>query len=84
MIIQLDIVAKLLSKNGINLVVSDEVVDWLAEEGYDPQLGARPVKRLIQRGIVNNISREIIAGNISVNATLKIDMVDGEIKFETA
>lgn len=82
--IQLDIVAKLLSKNGINLVVSDEVVDWLAEEGYDPQLGARPVKRLIQRDIVNNISREIIAGNISVNATLKIDMVDGEIKFETA
>ena len=82
--IQLDIVAKLLSKNGINLVVSDEVVDWLAKEGYDPQLGARPVKRLIQRDIVNNISREIIAGNISVNATLKIDMVDGEIKFETA
>lgn len=82
--IQLDIVAKLLSKNGINLVVSDEVVDWLAEEGYDPQLGARPVKRLIQRDIVNNISREIIAGNISVNTTLKIDMVDGEIKFETA
>ena len=82
--IQLDIVAKLLSKNGINLVVSDEVVDWLAKEGYDPQFGAPPVKVLIQCVIVNHISREIIAGNISVNATLKIDMVDGEIKFETA
>jgi ATP-dependent Clp protease ATP-binding subunit ClpB len=81
--IQLDIVAKLLSKNGINLVVSDRVVGWLAEQGYDPQLGARPVKRLIQRDIINNLSREIIAGSVSLNSTVKVDLVDGGILFKT-
>ena len=81
--IQLNIVAALLSRNGITIAVSEEAIDWLAEQGYDPQLGARPVKRLIQKDIVNNLSKEIIAGNLLLNSKVKVELVKGEIKFST-
>ena len=51
-----------MSDINLKLVVKDDAIDWLTEKGYDPQLGARPVKRLIQKEIVNELSKEIIGG----------------------
>jgi len=72
--IQISIVEKMVAKSGIKLKVTDEAVEWLAEKGFDPQLGARPVKRLIQREIINNLSKEIIAGNLTPNSTVVVGL----------
>jgi ATP-dependent Clp protease ATP-binding subunit ClpB len=75
--IQLDHIARLLDEYKLKMNVSDEAIEWLAERGYDPQLGARPVKRLIQKDIVNELSKEIIAGKISKEDNIIVD-ADGE------
>jgi ATP-dependent Clp protease ATP-binding subunit ClpB len=54
-------------------------INWLAEKGFDPQPGARHVKRLIQKEIVNSLSKEIISGKITKNDTIVVDIVKGEI-----
>ena len=75
-------VSKLVEKNGITLSVTDKAISWLAEQGYDPQLGARPVKRLIQKEIVNNLSKELIAGNLPMDSHVVVDYKEGKIVFE--
>ncbi|HEX7494523.1 MAG TPA: hypothetical protein VF346_09895, partial [Bacteroidales bacterium] len=62
-------------------VVKDSAIDWLTEKGYDPQLGARPVKRLIQKEIVNELSKEIIEGKISKEGIIEIDTRGGHLSF---
>ena len=79
--IQLRNLARTLESQGIRLEAGDDAVEWLAEHGYDPQLGARPVKRLIQKEVVNRLSREIIAGNVSKDDTVYISVKDGAINF---
>jgi len=66
----------------LKLVVRDEAIDWLAEKGYDPQLGARPVKRLIQKEIVNELSKEIIGGKVSKEETIIVDVENGHLSFK--
>lgn len=80
--IQIDIVNRLLQKNGMNIALTDTALDWIAKYGYDPQLGARPVKRLIQREIVNRLSKELIAGNITANASITVDVANDRLIFE--
>jgi len=63
-------------------VVRDEAIDWLSEKGYDPQLGARPVKRLIQKEIVNELSKEIIGGKVSKEETIIVDVENGHLSFK--
>ena len=75
-------VSKLVEKNGITLSVTDKAISWLAEQGYDPQLGARPVKRLIQKEIVNNLSKELIAGHLPMDSHVVVDYKEGKIVFE--
>ena len=75
-------VSKLVEKNGITLSVTDKAINWLAEQGYDPQLGARPVKRLIQKEIVNNLSKELIAGHLPMDSNVVVDYKEGKIVFE--
>ncbi len=77
--IQLRDLKKLLAKNGIQLEFSDYALDYLAEQGYDPQFGARPLKRLIQKEIVNLLSRKIIAGEIDKSKPLLLDVFDGVV-----
>lgn len=79
--IQLNGVTKLLKSYNLGLEISDEAVDWLAEKGYDPQSGARPVKRLIQKEIINELSKEIIAGNIQKDSVVKISVENGLLKI---
>jgi ATP-dependent Clp protease ATP-binding subunit ClpB len=79
--IQLDGVRKILKNNSFNMEVSESAVKWLADHGYDPQLGARPVKRLIQKEVVNELSREIISGKIRKDSIVRIDVKNGNLVF---
>jgi len=82
-VIQLNNVRKVLENNNFKLDVSDEAIDWLARYGYDPQLGARPVKRLIQKEIINELSKEIISGKIQKESTVKIDVDKDGLVFSS-
>lgn len=82
--IQLANLSETLKSQNISLDVSEDAVEWLAENGFDPQLGARPVKRLIQKEVVNNLSREIIAGNIARGDKVYMDVKNGTPVFRKA
>ena len=71
--LQIGSVAKMLAQNGVKLDVSEAAVDWLAQEGFDPMFGARPVKRTLQRNLVNELSRRILAGQIDSDSEIQID-----------
>jgi ATP-dependent Clp protease ATP-binding subunit ClpC len=73
-----DVVSGLLEK-GISLEVTDQAKDWLAEKGYDPKFGARPLRRTIQDYIEDRLSDSVLAGEFSPGDTAVIDLVDGEI-----
>ncbi len=75
-------IEKMLGQNGVKLVVTDKAVDFIAKEGYDPQFGARPVKRIIQRYLLNQLSKELIAQNIDKEKPIIIDMAGDELKFK--
>lgn len=79
--IQLNGLQKLVAENGIQIRFSDYLIDFLIEQGYDPQLGARPLKRLIQKQLVNTLSKKILSGEIDRNKSVLIDVFDGVIVF---
>jgi ATP-dependent Clp protease ATP-binding subunit ClpB len=66
---------------GIRLEASDEVLDYLGDLGYDPQFGARPLKRVLQTRILNELSKEILAGNIRKDAVVEAVLMDDKIHF---
>jgi ATP-dependent Clp protease ATP-binding subunit ClpB len=79
--IQLNNLKKLVLPNGIDLRFSDYAVDYLAENGFDIQFGARPLKRLIQKEIVNQLSKKILAGDIDRSHPVLVDVFDGVVVF---
>ena len=79
--IQLDDLKKRVAENGINLEFSDYLIDYLLQNGYDPTFGARPLKRLIQKSIVNELSKKILMGNIDKTKTILVDVFDGIVVF---
>jgi len=79
--IQMRLVEKILQNHNMKLKITDDAVDWLAERGFDPQSGARPVKRLIQREIINELSKEIISGKIKRETEIVIDAEDDRLVF---
>jgi len=81
--IQLDNVRKTLENSNLKLEVSEATIDWLAKHGYDPQSGARPVKRLIQKEIINELSKEIISGKIMKENTVAVDVEKDRLVFST-
>jgi ATP-dependent Clp protease ATP-binding subunit ClpB len=80
--LQLDSIGQMLSQNGVSLTVSDSAIEWLAQDGFDPLFGARPVKRSLQRNLINELSRRILAGQIDRNSTIKIDADDTGLVFK--
>jgi len=70
-----------LAEMGITIEASTEALDWLAQLGYDPQFGARPLKRVIQKKILNELSKEILAGKIDKDSRIKLDMFDNKFVF---
>ena len=79
--IQLDNLKELVAKSGIQLEFSDYALDYLAENGYDPQFGARPLKRLIQKQIINQLSKRILGGDIDKIKPVLVDVFDGVVVF---
>ena len=79
--LQLDAVIKMVAKEGILINATDEAVDYLAEKGFDPQFGARPVKRIIQKEVLNRLSKEILSGSIHKDSSIVLDASDGKLVF---
>jgi ATP-dependent Clp protease ATP-binding subunit ClpB len=79
--IQFKGVQHLLEEQGFHIEATDEAIDWLAQLGYDPQFGARPVKRIFQRKVLNELSKQILSGTISNEKTIILDMIDNKMFF---
>ena len=79
--LQISQVHAMLSANGIDLRVTDDAIDYIAQEGFDPQFGARPVKRALQRLVLNELSKAIIAGKINHTQPVIVELQNGELKF---
>src|SRR5699024_7408794 len=79
--LQLNDVQKMLHKQGITINASKQAIDFLAQRGYDPQYGARPVKRTIQKEVLNGLSKELLAGKISKDAVILLDSFNDHIVF---
>ena len=78
---QLKSVTKMLAQQGIVMDATPEAIAYLSEKGYDPQFGARPVKRVIQREVLNELSKEILSGKITADSIILIDAFDGKLVF---
>ncbi len=77
-------VQQTLEEMGIQLEASDEALDWLAQLGYDPQFGARPLKRVIQKRILNELSKDILAGKVDKDSKIKLDVFENQFVFLNA
>ena len=80
--LQIEGVHKMLMQSGIDLRITDDAIDYIAHEGYDPQFGARPVKRALQRLVLNELSKAIIAGKVDHQKPVIVTLRDGELQFE--
>ena len=80
--LQLQGINKILEENGIKMNISDYAVDYIATRGYDPLFGARPVKRVLQRELINELSKEIIAGKITADSTVVVDYFGEKLVFK--
>jgi ATP-dependent Clp protease ATP-binding subunit ClpB len=80
--IQFKQIQQRLTDAGISLEATDEVLDFLGEQGFDPQFGARPLKRVLQRLILNELSKEILSGKVSKDTVVEAVLEDGVVRFE--
>ncbi|MDH6354378.1 ATP-dependent Clp protease ATP-binding subunit ClpA [Dysgonomonas sp. PH5-45] len=79
--IQLNSIVSMLEKNGVKLLFTDAAVNQIAEAGFDPEFGARPVKRVIQRQVLDTLSKKILAGTVNHSHPITIDSENGELVF---
>ena len=79
--LQFNAIKENLAKNGIDLAISKEAISWIAETGFDPQFGARPIKRVIQRSILNELSKKILSNAIDKSKIISIEVKNNEIVF---
>ena len=82
--IQLKQLQNRLAENHLKITASDEAIDWLAQLGYDPQYGARPVKRVMQKKVLNELSKQLLAGTVDAAETIVIDVFENDIVFRKA
>ncbi len=81
--LQLTGLQKIAAKNNVELSYSNDLVDFIADLGYDPQFGARPIKRVIQRKVLNQLSKEILAGKIGAGDRSVVDVFENQVVFRT-
>ena len=79
--IQFDGVVGKLKEENIRLSATDEAIQWLAKTGFDPAFGARPIKRLIQKKVLNELSKELLAGKIERDSEIVMDVFDDNVVF---
>ncbi len=82
--LQFNGIAKMLEENDIQLSATPEAIDWLAQLGYDPQFGARPVKRVMQKRVLNELSKQILAGKVQKDAKIVLDVFNNDFVFRNA
>ncbi len=80
--LQVDNVKKMLNQNGLSLNISDSAIDFLAQEGYDPDFGARPVKRAIQHLLLDDLSKALLAGRLDRERPIKVDVKEGKLSID--
>ena len=74
-------VAKMLEENNIHITATPDAIEWLAQLGFDPQYGARPVKRVMQKRVLNELSKQILAGKVQKDAQIVLDLFNNEFVF---
>ena len=79
--LQLKSITKMIAKQGITFDATPQAVSYLAEKGYNPEYGARPVKRVIQKDVLNQLSKEILAGKVTTDSIILLDEFDGQLVF---
>jgi ATP-dependent Clp protease ATP-binding subunit ClpB len=70
-----------LAEQNLKISATEEALDWLAQLGYDPQFGARPVKRVMQKQILNELSKQLLAGKVNKDNEIILDMFDNQLVF---
>jgi ATP-dependent Clp protease ATP-binding subunit ClpB len=75
---------RMLEEQSIHITATDDALDWLAQLGYDPQFGARPLKRVVQKKVMNELSKQILAGTIHKDSHIILDMFDNQFVFRNA
>ncbi|MFH1296023.1 MAG: type VI secretion system ATPase TssH, partial [Bacteroidota bacterium] len=80
--LQLGIVEKMLEKNNIKLSATDKAIDFIANIGFDPQYGARPIKRVLQKQLLNELSKIILQDKVDKDSEIVVDVKDGGLVFE--
>lgn len=79
--LQIDLLSKRIGQQGIIVDATPQAVDWLAVQGFDPQFGARPLKRIIQREVLNRLSRDILKGSVDSDSVILIDKEGEQLVF---
>ncbi len=79
--LQLKGISKMIAKQGITFDATPEAIKYLADKGYNPEYGARPVKRVIQKDVLNQLSKEILSGKVTTDSIILLDAFDGELVF---
>ena len=82
--LQLDEVKERMKEQGISIEFTETAVNWLADEGYDPEYGARPIKRIIEQEIINELSKKVISGELSSDSAILVTIEEGDLTFEDA
>jgi ATP-dependent Clp protease ATP-binding subunit ClpB len=80
--LQFAIIAERLKKSGYETSITEAAIDWIAEAGFDPQFGARPIKRMLQKFLLNDLSKDLLAGKVSADHPITIDVTDGVLVFK--
>ena len=80
--LQLNELCKRIEQQGFQLNFSDEAIDWLAQLGYDPQFGARPLKRILQKRVMDDLSKSILSGKVTPGQGIQVNFQNGELVFE--
>ncbi len=81
LMLQIRQIQDMLQEKGINLTFTPEALDYLASKGYDPAYGARPIKRLLQKELINELATQIIGGNVSAQGEVSVDCTDGALSI---
>jgi ATP-dependent Clp protease ATP-binding subunit ClpB len=79
--LQLKGLTKMIAQQGITFDATEEAIMYLAEKGYNPEYGARPVKRVIQKEVLNALSKEILAGKVTTDSIILLDAFDDKLVF---
>jgi ATP-dependent Clp protease ATP-binding subunit ClpB len=79
--LQFNLIAERLKKSNHEISISEAAVDWVAASGFDPQFGARPIKRTLQRFVLNDLSKQLLAGTIAEDKPIMVDVENNTLVF---